>query len=103
MNSTPARFTLEAYSQKGGKSFATPQALEHVRVPSFDPSLETHVRLAKCSRRAHEAALIDAGIQVASAEAEVDELAASLWGLTSRQMDDLRLSLAESREKPSRS
>lgn len=34
------------------------------------------------------------------AEAELDELAASLWGFTSKQMDDLRLSLAESREKP---
>src|SRR5665647_3006980 len=36
MNSTPARLTLEAYSQKGGKSFATPQVMEHVRVPAFD-------------------------------------------------------------------
>lgn len=103
MNSTPARFTLEAYSQKGGKSFATPQALEHVRVPSFNRSLETHVRLAKCSRSAHEAAWSEAGVQVEGAEAELDELAASLWGLTSKQMDDLRLSLAESREKPLRS
>lgn len=100
MNSTPARFTLEAYSQKGGKSFATPQALEHVKVPSFDRSLETHVRLAECSRGAHEAARKDAGVQVASAEEEIDELAASLWGLTSKQMEDLRLSLSESREKP---
>lgn len=55
MNSTPARFTLEAYSQKGGKSFATPQALEHVRVPAFDRAREFHVRLAQCSRLAHEA------------------------------------------------
>lgn len=102
MNSTPARFTLEAYSQKGGKSFATPQALEHVRVPAFDSAQEIHVRLAQCSRVAHEAAKDGAGAQVASAEAEVDELAASLWGLTSKEMDELRLSLAESREKPLR-
>ena len=100
MNSTPARFTLEAYSQKGGKSFATPQALEHVKVPAFDPAQEIHARLATCSRRAHEAAQNEAGVRAASTEAEVDELAASLWGLTSKEMDDLRLSLAESREKP---
>ena len=102
MNSTPARFTLEAYSQKGGKSFATPQVMEHVRVPAFDRAQEVHVRLAECSRLAHDAVKDQATDQVASAEADVDELAASLWGLTSKELDELRLSLAESREKPLR-
>jgi len=102
MNSTPARFTLEAYSQKGGKSFATPQVMEHVRVPAFDRAQEVHVLLAECSRLAHDAVKDQATDQVASAEADVDELAASLWGLTSKELDELRLSLAESREKPLR-
>lgn len=100
MNSAPARFTIEAYSQKGGKSFATPQALEHVGVPRYSPENSIHVDLARCSRRAHESVAADVDRDMKEIETSLDGLAAQLWGLTPPELKDLHLSLEENRESP---
>lgn len=101
VNSTPFQFSAHAYSQSGGKSFATPQILENVRIPRYDPANPTHRQLAALSREAHALAPAayagDAAAQSAlrRVEAAVDEAAAALWGLTEAELRDIRRNLAE--------
>jgi SAM-dependent methyltransferase len=101
LNSSPARFALEAYSQKGGKSFATPQALEHIKIPAYSSTDEVHAALAECSRAAHQAAAADDPASLTAAEAGVDELAGKVWHLAAAELQDLQTSLAEKRPKSS--
>jgi ubiquinone biosynthesis protein UbiJ len=51
-----------------------------------------HRGLADCSRRAHE--LAAAGDDVAAVEAEIDALAARLWGVTDAELGAVHESLA---------
>ena len=89
LNSLPARFTLQAYSQKGGKSFATPQVLEHISVPKYDPSNECHSRLAALSEAAHRT--VREGLQnLPEIEAEIDSRSAAIWGLSPQELRDLQ-------------
>ena len=98
LNSSPARFALQAYSQKGGKSFATPQVLEHISVPRYDSSLEDHGRLVALSQEAHAAAREDVEV-LPGIEAQIDVQAACVWGLSPQELHDLQLSLKEAQNK----
>jgi len=101
INSTPFQFSAHAYSQSGGKSFATPQILENVRIPRFDVTDSVHRRLADLSQEAHTRAPAayagdaDARAALARVELAVDEAAAALWQLTGTELAALRRNLAE--------
>ena len=85
----------QARGLKGGKSFGTPSILENVRVPRFDPANPTHLALADLSRQAHAATAAGDAARVREIEAEVDRLAARLWGLTDAELREIQESLAE--------
>jgi len=95
VNSNPFNFVVQSYSQKGGKSFGTPSILENVRVPAFDAADATHRALAALSQEAHTATAAGNTARVAAIEAEIDQLAARLWGLTEAELRDIQESLAE--------
>lgn len=95
VNSVSYNFAVQSYSQKGGKSFGTPQILENVRVPAYDPAEPTHRTLAALSQEAHTATAAGDAARVAAIEAEIDGLAARLWGLTEGELRDIQESLAE--------
>ena len=82
--------------------------LENVRVPRFEPDNAVHQRLADLSRRAHElAAELSTDLEadkrtraeqaLAEVEAQVDEAAAALWGITPPELAEVQRNLAELR------
>ncbi|MGA9351085.1 MAG: N-6 DNA methylase, partial [Anaerolineae bacterium] len=92
LNSSITNFTAKSYSV--GKSFGSPHLLKQVNIPHFDPNSPIHTRLAALSQQAHQLAAGDeAGL--AEVEAQVDEAAAELWGITDRELKEIQRSLEE--------
>ncbi len=95
MNSTPFRAGAIAYSQVGGKSFATPHILEYLNLPIYVPGNEAHKYLVKLSKQAHEAAAKEELNKLKEVEARIDEEACSLWGITEDELKDLQAYLSD--------
>lgn len=95
LNSAPVNFALQSYSQKGGKSFGTPHVLENIQVPRFDEINDMHSRLGMLSKKAHAATSAGDIARLEEIEAEVNSLAAQLWGLTDEELKEIQESLAE--------
>jgi len=94
LNTSIVTFVARAYSVKGGKSFGSANLLQFIAVPQFDPENPLHTRLAVLSQQAHQLAAADeAGL--AEVEAQVDEAAAELWGITDKELKEIRRSLGE--------
>lgn len=93
LNSAPFEFAVISHTQYGGKSFAQPGLLKRLNLPQYDPQHPLHQQLSLCSRRAHTA--IANGLSATDIEAQIHTLAASLWGLTDREWQDVQRSLAE--------
>jgi hypothetical protein len=69
--------------------------LENVAIPLFDTDNPVHTRLAALSQQAHQLAAAGDEAGLAEVEAEVDAAAAKLWGITDKEMQEIRRSLAE--------
>jgi hypothetical protein len=69
--------------------------LEHIAVPKFDAGSPIHTRLAALSQQAHQLAAAEDEAGLAAVEAQVDEAAAELWGITDRELKEIRRSLEE--------
>lgn len=95
INSSPARFTIISYSVEGTGSFAAPHILTRVRIPKFDFENKLHMQLAVLAEQAHSAAKEDNWTEVAEVEKGIDMLAAQLWALTDREIDEINISLQE--------
>ena len=91
---------ISSYSGGGG-GIASPNIVERICVPRYDPANAVHCRLAELSREAHGLApAAYASDQAARAnlrrvEQAVDEAAAALWGLSEAELRDIRRNLAE--------
>jgi len=88
-NSAPARLLCLGYAIGVQMD---PHIAENIAVPAFDGS-DLHVRLAELSQAAHEAASAGDEERVAEIEAEIDDLAAELWGLTEKELAAIRSAL----------
>jgi hypothetical protein len=70
-------------------------------VPRFDEENPVHQQVATLSQQAHIIAPLayagdaNAQAQLTQIEAQVDEAAAALWGLTPAELEDVRASLVE--------
>jgi len=93
VNSAPFQYTCVSYSQTGGKSMGSPHVLENIRVPKFEHNNSLHIRIANLSEKAHEETL--KGNEISAIENEIDDLAATIWGLTKEELKDIKLSLEE--------
>jgi hypothetical protein len=91
LNSSPSRFLVQNYIVIHPDT----HVLKNVRIPWYDPNNPLHNRLATFSQQAHEATAAEDTAQVQAIEAEVDQLAAQLWELTSAELQDIQASLAE--------
>jgi SAM-dependent methyltransferase len=69
--------------------------LENVSVLRYDLTNPTHRQLAALSQQAHEATAAEDAARVRKIEAEIDVLAAQLWGLTEAELWEIQESLAE--------
>lgn len=103
INSSLFRLAVNSYSVHGTGGFGSPHILTNVRVPQYDSNNANHRQLSSLSRQAHQLAPAayagdeDAQAQLAEVEAQVDEAAAALWGLSAGELEDIRASLAELR------
>jgi hypothetical protein len=95
MNSSPVNYSLRSYSQKGGKSFGTPQVLNNLNIPKFQTENTIHLELAELSQQAHKLLQENRieGIQII--EDKIDSLVAKIWGITEEELRDIQVSLEE--------
>ena len=99
LNSSISRFTVKSFVI--GTQIST-YVLEHIAVPQFDAENPIHTCLAALSQQAHQLAAADQPPEgsdpsggLAAIEAQVDEAAAELWGITDRELREIRRSLEE--------
>jgi SAM-dependent methyltransferase len=92
LNSVPARFVVASY---GVTIQMNTHVLENVRVPRYDAALSVHGELSALSQQAHAATAAGETERVREIEAEIDRLAAPLWGLTDADLREIQASLAE--------
>jgi hypothetical protein len=92
LNSLPARFVVSSY---GVMIQMDTHVLEHIAIPRHSRNDPIHRALSKLSRQAHVAATSDEVGDLQGIQTEIDRLAAQLWGLTPKELKDIRASLEE--------
>ena len=71
-------------------SFVRALAIHH-----YDAANPTHHQLAALSQEAHAATAAGDAARVQEIEAEIDRLAAGLWGLSRQELEEIQRSLEE--------
>jgi hypothetical protein len=92
LNSAPARLFVGSYVLN--TQFST-HILDLLAVPTFSKTDSTHAKLARLSAEAHEAAATEDLIALSAVEAEIDRVAARLWGLSEDDLAEIKRSLEE--------
>jgi hypothetical protein len=92
LNSSVAQFLVKAYAIE--TSIST-HVFSYLSVPTFGPDQPLHRSLGELSLEAHSAAVAGDAERVAGIEAQIDDLAAQLWGLTDKELKDIQDSLAD--------
>lgn len=91
LNSTPVRRAVRAFSAPG-RGFGAPAILKHLNIKTYDDGNKQHRLLAQSSVRLHETARDRRPTE--ELERELDDLAASVWGLSSRELLAMQEELA---------
>jgi hypothetical protein len=89
LNSTPASFAIRSIYAAGGGGIARPGVLRYVHIPSFDPDDPKHQLLSRLSERAHAAEAKSDGATILDLERQIDEVGASLWGLSEAEVEEM--------------
>ena len=92
LNSSPVRLTVRGFFVE---TQIAPHVIQRIRIPRYNPKDPIHRRLAELSQRAHEAAQEEDTEKLRAIEAEIDQEAARLWGLTEEELKEVQLSLEE--------
>jgi|TARA_Y100000310_G_scaffold313033_1_gene360935 hypothetical protein len=95
LNSTPWRFVIVSTAVHSTGGFGSPNVLQKARIPQYEPAISFHTRLATLSQQAHAATAAGDTDTVKEIEAEIDRLAAQLWGLTDEELREIQESLKE--------
>jgi len=97
LSSAPADMVIRARTPGGGGGLASPSILQNLAIPRFDPSNALHESLSALSERAHALAAQgkDGEAELRRVEAEIDRLAAQLWGITDEELEEIRRALAD--------
>ena len=91
LNSDISSLVVQAHSSL----FYSASILEYIAMPQFDAGNSIHTRLAALSQQAHQLAAAGEEAGLAAVEAQVDEAAAELWGITDGELKEIRRSLEE--------
>jgi hypothetical protein len=95
VNSCPWRLVIVSTAVHGTGGFGSPNVLEKARIPRFDPGNPVHGRLAELSKEAHAAAARGDAQGLRVIEAEIDQQAAQVWGLSAEELRAVQESLSE--------
>ncbi|MDP3184852.1 MAG: hypothetical protein Q8M58_06240, partial [Anaerolineales bacterium] len=97
LNSNISNLVVRSHSSL----FYSASILEYLAIPRYDPSNALHLRLAALSLQAHELAArpqtseVLKTSEVSAIEAEIDLSAAELWGISAKELAEIRKSLEE--------
>jgi len=92
LNSVAARLVIRGYIVL----HPSPHVLEQVRLVRFDRTNVLHTKLASLSKKAHGLAASEEPTDqdnLSSIEKEVDDLSGKLWGLSSHELEQMRLAI----------
>ena len=92
LNSSPSLLVIRSYVISTSTST---HVLRNVAVPLFKDSDGDHTRLAELSRRRHGKAERKEESELTEVEAEIDEMAAQVWGITDVELKAIQEALAE--------
>ncbi len=92
LNSSPSLSAIHAYVISTSTST---HVLSNVAAPQFKDTDRLHTRLAELSRRCHAAAQCAAEQELTALEAEIDQVAATIWGITDAELHAIQDTLAE--------
>jgi len=95
LNSSPSQIFLASYSQQGGKSYASTQILEYLKIPSFDGNSPLHRQLADLSEKCHGAAVVRDQRKLEKMEVELGRVAARLWGISAPVLHEIEAALCK--------
>jgi len=95
VNSCPWRLVIVSTAVHGTGGFGSPNVLEKARIPRFESGNPVHGRLAELSKEAHAAAVRGDAQGLRAIEAEIDQQAAQVWGLSAEELRAVRESLIE--------
>lgn len=90
LGSSPCKLLVMSYVISTSTST---HVLEHLAIPKHDPNDRLHIELAGLSKRCNIAAV--RGDDVSGLEAEIDSLAASLWGIAETELCAIQTAWAE--------
>ena len=88
LNSSPAYVAVAAYIVL----HPSPHIMKNIAVPQFKKADSDHTWLAKLSRQCHVAANEK---QIAELEADIDEAAAKIWGITKTELKAIQKALSD--------
>jgi hypothetical protein len=95
LNSAPAQMAASAYIVL----HPSPHILENIAVPRYKPSDDTHGLLLELSQRCHTAVAEDHAEMIPGLEAQIDCVAAKLWGVSAGELKAIQESLREARSQ----
>ena len=92
LNSSPSVLAVHSYAIPTSTST---HVLNNVAIPRFTKTDLNHTRLAELSRQCHVAAKQSRENRLTRLEAEIDEVAAKIWGITDAELKAIREALPE--------
>jgi len=95
LNSSAGDFAIRSFFSTGGGGIGTPVVLERIRIPRFESGNPVHGQLAELSKEAHAAVARGDAQGLRAIEAELDRVAAQVWGLSAEELRAVQESLSE--------
>jgi len=92
LNSSPSRLTVLSYAISTSTST---HVLDAVAVPRFSETDFRHARLADLAYQCHAAKRENKEDEVATLEAEIDQIAAAVWNINDAELNTIQRALAE--------
>ncbi len=81
---------VKSFSERGGKSFATPSFLEHVNIQRYNSKNDLHKKLAELSKKAHKFASNNQVDKLNEIEDMISVTMKDLYGLKTKDLDEIK-------------
>ena len=92
LNNAIARLVITSYTVS---TQINTHVLRYVAVPRFQSSIHVHNQLVELSEKAHDIKAAGKDKDLVNVESEIDDAAAELWGITSRELAQIHKALTE--------
>jgi hypothetical protein len=95
LNSSPADLLLQGAAVRVQTKEFAPSDISHLKVLAFNQRETLHAELSSLSMECDEAAAKNDASRIAKLEAQIDRVAAKLWGITDDELKAIQDALAE--------